>query len=363
MKTFLSTTIISILSINALSQSNGYYGFEETAELSTGWNFYANNYLSGPSAGKGNTGVASLSNGVSSIAINPATFNVEKRFAFCFQSNYKFNLTIDNPLLYPPDRYNNALPSAYFALGYKFAKNIQAGLFYSNPSSLKNIPGESGELTREFSIHTMGIPISLSFKDVNFGVSLEYSFYKSTISGLTQITNPDGTYVKANGFNFRFGFIYKPSGNFSIGVSALPGVSLNVNSTLPHISLEYYGLPQFPWKISAGMEYRITTVPLKFSFDYNFVKGPGIDYYSRDVNNINFGAEYTLSKKITLRSGFFTSNSPDYSNYYDQFFITAGCGIKLNNFNIDAAILHSHFPSDAITTGNTILQTSVAYSF
>jgi long-subunit fatty acid transport protein len=305
--------------------------------------------------------VASLSNGISSVAINPATFNVNKRFEFCLQSNYKFSLTIINGLFYPPDRYKNALPSAYFAFGYKFTHNIQAGLFYSNPSSLKNIFGELGELTREFSIHTIGIPLNLTLEGINFGVSLEYSFYKSTISGLTQITSPDGTYVKANGFNFRFGFIYKPTGNFSIGASAIPGVSLNVNSTLPHISDVYYGLPQYPWKISAGMEYRITAVPLKFSFDYNFAK---IDYYySKDVNNINFGAEYTLSKKITLRSGFFTLNSSDYSNYYDQFFITAGCGIKLNDFNIDAAILHSHFPSDAITTGNTIFQTSLTYGF
>jgi len=362
MKTFLSITVIFFLSANVPSIAQVYYGFDESTEIGSVWNFYGVNYLSGPAAGKGNTGSASLDAGISSVSINPATFTVNDKFAFCLQSNYKANLTIPNPLFYPPDRYQNALPSVSFTLGYKLVHNIQVGLFYSNPISLRNISGLSGELTRVITYQKAGIPVSYSNGNINLGLSLEYSFYNSTISGLTQSSNHGEVYAKAEHFNFRFGCIYKLSPVFSFGASIEPGVSLKVNSTLTHIADDNFSLPEYPWKIIAGMEVRFKNIPLKLSFDNNLTLfSNNVDNYTRNFDNINIGAEYSLNNKIALRAGFFTLHNGDILDTYDQNYVTFGCGFKLGNFNIDAAVLHSHLYN--LQLSNTILQTSIAYSF
>ncbi len=362
MKTFLSITCVLFFAFNSVSNSQVYYGFDESYELSPDWDYYANNYLSGPSAGKGNTGIAATSNGISSVSINPASFVIGNKFETCFQTDYKFPLTVPNALFYPPEKYLNALPSISIAAGFKPSNNFQVGLFYSNPSSLRYISGEAGELTTVMTIQTIGVPLCLSLKKVNLGLTMEYSFYNSTISGFLASEGQNEAYVKAEKINFRFGCIYKANDNFSIGAALTPPVSLDVKSTLPHIGLELPPPPYYPLKIGAGVEYRFTEIPLKLSFDYNFTEATHGDYaYSKDLNNVNFGAEFKLNGIIILRAGFFTLNSSDFYTAYDQNFITLGCGIKLRDFNVDAAILHSHILNG--TASNNIIQTSVAYGF
>ena len=123
--------IIFIISFPAAIYSQGEYtGFDEVYLLSPANDYYANNYLNGLASGKGNAGIASLSNGIGAIYLNPASRNIEKKFSINVQFSFKRSHSTDYG-----DELQPILPSGYAAACYKISKNLQTGFIYNNPTS------------------------------------------------------------------------------------------------------------------------------------------------------------------------------------------------------------------------------------
>ena len=351
MKTFLSIVIIFIASPNAYSQDGSTFIFDPENDV------YANNYLNGPAAGRGNTGVSSCAEGISGIFLNPASFNVNKKFDFSFQYNYKTNSSyVYNQYKDPIDTYKQKFPSISAAAGCKVNKYLEFGLFYNNPTAMYDDFGADYKLT--YTIQTIGIPMRFSYKGFHFGLSLEYSYYYSVAKGTYYYNYLNTFHANAEDFNVRLGMAYEtPDKVFSAGASIIPGTTLKPHSDIPGpVGDEYYGWPAYPFQIIVGFAIQLPKFPLKLLFEYKEAERTYV--FFRSVDDLKIGAEYRISKKIIVRSGAFTNQNT--GKFNGQIYLTAGCGVNISNLNIDAAIMDSHISNGPT---NTIFQTSIAYGF
>jgi long-subunit fatty acid transport protein len=369
MKTLLSIAFIPIIFFCNIQYLKAQYFSNRSAyDLGPNWDFYASNYLTGPSAGKGNTVIASLDNGVSGVSYNPATLNVKNKFEFCIQGNYKFKISPYPPNVLPQDKFEFKFPSISAAFGYKINPHIQIGLYYSNPYSMENILTTyyTGNTPYDFnnaldiSVHTLGIPFKIIYKNLHFGLSGEINYFEAK-----NIYLPSSHTLglsNAWSINFKMGLIYEIPKIFNFGFSLSPPQSLNLISQTyePNEIESANDAPDYPFKFSFGAEYQLPAIPVKISADFNL--GSYKRRYIDNTYDFNIGTEYKCSNDLVLRLGMFTLNTNDQEFVgFNQIFLTAGAGIKIKDFNINAAILDSHISAHFIK--NTIFQTSVAYGF
>lgn len=325
------------------------------------WYFYSNNHLDATSSGMGTAGVASVGS-LSSVYINPASMDIEGKYQVGIQYTYKTNQEW-LPQLGSSDLYlKQNLFSGSIGLGYRFNKHFQAGLMYSNPTSMAFNIGEI-IMTNEFGQeigrydaddryvnHSFSIPLVYSVEKLSLGLTVSYNMHRRKFNYDT-----DGTIGKFDKFNIQGGIIVQPVNELSIGVSFKPESNGEVeysSDRFPNIQSDNAVLPM---EFTAGLEYKLPNNMLRFAGDYSYVNGSVLDG-QKDQHQVRFGLEYLVNRNWKVRTGFFTSPDPrDLStNYlnpqdsYDQIFLTLGATLKLKNTSISIAVMDSHISSGVL---------------
>jgi long-subunit fatty acid transport protein len=383
MKTRLITALsfIMLISGNLFSQSYSTPPTDQT--INPFWDFYATNYLNGPSAGMGNTGVAS-DNSISGVSLNPASLNLQKdKSQLSVQFTYKTTQPWMENLGFGGLDLKPYFLSVSAAFAYRINKHWQTGLVYSNPASMyfseqiirtDEFGNEIGryDAYQKYAIHSITVPLVFSLEKFRFGINFNYSIYSNRenlpVGGAGgTITNTDfnGSFGK---FNAQFGILFLPINNFSIGVAVTPELRAEYSYNYPSFVSDQSVRAIFPWKLAAGMEYRIQKSGWRFDADYNYARTKALDGL-KDRNDVNIGAEYTVNQQYKVRAGFFTlfdfrKDSPfltDPAGFYDQYFVTVGGSMKLKHMQIDLSILDSHISQRTIK--NTYINAGISYNF
>ncbi len=369
-----SLSFIILLTGNLFSQSNSAPPTDQM--MNPFWDFYATNYLNGPSAGMGNTGVASENN-ISGVNINPASLNMQKnRYQFSVQYDYKST----QPWLTGLNVGNINLKQNYFsgsaAFGFRVNKYFQTGVVYSNPASLyldlgaiiqtNEFGAEIGRYDgyEKYAIQSFSVPLVFTIKKFSVGLNLNYSYFSNALS-LGTAGDAVGSFGKFNG---QFGVQFRPSERLSFGLAVTPELRAEFKYTLPAGGTDAGERSIYPWKLAAGVQYIIPESRLRFEADYNYARTKALDEL-KDRNDFNFGAEYMVNEKYSVRAGFFTLR--DYRNpnlqfgdpigNYDQYFVTIGGSMKLKKMQFDLSLLDSHISQGTIK--NTYVNAGISYNF
>jgi long-subunit fatty acid transport protein len=358
---FLFVLLLFCLVSENISAQPYYSGENVDWLINSSSEYYSNNNLSTISAGKGNTGIAGISD-ISSLYLNPASVNIKKKFQVFVSSIYKTKITL-NPN-YPDYYIKNVYPSVFLGGIYKINNNLQTGIIYQNNYSLKNVFKNvnglivglnqhvtDGENYNQFVTHSFVVPVIFDYKWLRAGVNLNLTYFRGDAKGVfTTEYNPEGYYGEAHSNLLRFlpqiGIVVNPVKMFSFGVSFTPGFTDSIKwhydkSFFPDRNL----LVEYPWRLGFGTELRLLKDRLKFSLDYNFNK-TSVSFYLKDKSNFNFGVEYQAEENIAIRGGFFTlydfrnltSNGVD---SYDQYFITLGGTYKYKGYSFSLALMDS----------------------
>jgi long-subunit fatty acid transport protein len=350
------------------------------------WDFYSFNYLSTQSSGKGFTGAAT-ENDLSGLLINPASVNIEKKFQVNAQYTYKSNQPWLTGLAFTDWYIKQQTFSGSIGFGYRIDKNFQIGFLYNNPAgyyldlgeiirtdSLGNEIGRY-ELYYNFNQHAFNLPFIYSAGSFKLGTSLSYTIYRSSTPGLISTPeNPEGYLYEddiigeTEILKAQFGFIFSSPFGFSIGSSVTSGGKSIVKYKFPSTGNEAYNDASFPWKVTAGAQYRVPKTSWTFSADYNFI-GTSVRNNLRDRHDVHFGIENNITKNWTLRAGFFTlfDYRSDDANWfdpvaeYDQYFVTFGGSYKSKNVTVNLSVLTSEFSSGMIK--NTIVNGGLTFDF
>lgn len=344
--------------------------------------FYSNNYLGGYSSGRGNAGIASES-GLSGVLLNPASLNLKKNS----ELNFQYTVKTIQPLDFLYSNSDIAMRQNWFFSGsagiaFKINKNINAGIMYSNPSSMLFYNGEvtqsngtSFDQYSRFHIHSIRAPISIQFKKFSLGVSFIYNIYVNVSHGLiTTLENPDGTDSDVTSsisrFNMQFGAIYRPFPSFSVGVTFTPGFKSTINTFYSPIPSNISFVARYPAKGGIGLSYEVPNTNIKLYADYNYINTKVIEGY-KDWHNFNIGADFNIKKNITLRGGFFTYLRPEENtdnvqfivspSTYNQVFLTAGATFRFKDSDLTLSLLDSHISGGKIA--NTYLNVSFSPQF
>ncbi|MDR3350147.1 MAG: hypothetical protein LBN98_00675 [Prevotellaceae bacterium] len=139
-----------------------------------------------------------------------------------------------------------------------------------------------------------------------------------SFNGETNILHETASFIDGRGFNARFGVLYKPLGNFMIGVAVQSPVfySLsvrtngNINATNELEEGKYDFTLRTPWRISLNASYEVNTLAI-FSFDYEVITNNLIslngDYQNMSpaaTNNIHALNDYLLSDSTNVAMNF-----------------------------------------------------------
>lgn len=344
--------------------------------------FYGYNYLNGPNAGRGNTGVAG-ENDISGALMNPAAYTLNKKYAFNLQYTYKTTNEVSYTYeMGPSFRYDlkHVAPALQGGFAMKLTKKLIAGILYSNPSSVKYVFKNAGafqsdyNMTESVNMHSVNIPIVYDFGRIQLGLNPNYTFAKGLITGVTTITEPDGygeVSTHYNRFNVQLGLRILPVKGVSIGVTFTPAYTAEVKSDDELVPSGYSIVTKSPMKISAGFEYACEKKTFRISADYNFSQTSKLNGY-KDKHDFNIGGEYSVNKRLALRAGFFTVfdvrnfedddvSFPGKAGDFTQYFVTCGVSYKLNNFDFSASLLDSHVSMGLIKL--TIINAGFTYGF
>lgn len=270
---FALTTLIFTLNIFAQEIVDEKFSPKE--------DYYKLNYLNGRNIGSGNTGVSGI-NDISSVNMNPATLDIEKKYQFNIQYTYKTiqNVKLNYPFGYISYKLEHVIPTVYFGFGYKISKNFQTGFIYSNPASMKQTYTEGIEtingktVYNRFVIHSFGIPAVYRLYNFSFGIIADVKLYTVEFNGVSTINDPTGDLTLKTdlwNFNMQFGIIHNPIKNLSIGITLTPGFQKEIKyEGIQHVTETEKYYSKYPLKIGAGIQYSFLKDKLKLSADYNF---------------------------------------------------------------------------------------------
>ena len=321
MKQKIVFSLFLVLSFNFLISFNlsAQYSY---SIINTDGEYYSTNILSSVSAGKGNTGAASLGD-AASIYLNPAALNVSNGYQVSAGYNLKSETIKEN--------YSQNIFSFSIAGAYRINKYLQTGFAYQNDYSytyeINYYLYDSYNSNYSFDNHSFRVPVVYQNKWLRLGANINFSYYN--------ISEPDYT---ANLWQIipEFGTIITPLEQFSIGFCFTPGfktkLNLKVNSNYNYyINNNYFA--DYPDRIKIGFEIRTNDNKSKFTFDYHYANISNFSY-NHDLQNINLGFEYIIDKNWTIRSGFFSLQKYEHDNIY---FLTLGTSFKLNNYSFNLA--------------------------
>lgn len=344
--------------------------------------FYGSNYLNGPNAGRGNTGVAG-ENDLSGALMNPAAFTLNKKYSFNLQYTYKTTNEVSYTYeMGPSFRYDlkHVAPALQGGFGMKLMKNLNAGIVYSNSSSLKFLfkdfgaPETNVETSESVVIHSVNIPIVYNFGQISLGVDPNFCYTNAVYKGVSTISQPDGSGEAASHysrFNVQIGLKVAPGNGLSFGLTFTPSYTAEVKSEDQLFPTSSKVVTTSPFRVSAGFEFTGAKQKFRLSADYNFQQTSVLRGY-KDKHDFNIGGEYSLNKSTTLRAGFFTifdirdfdnktTSFPGKAGDFTQYFLTCGVSYKVNNFDISASILDSHVSMGLVKL--TVINAGFTYGF
>ena len=378
-KPALFILILVFLKTNSFSQFQGY-----DVHINYFWDFYSNNRLSTVNAGKGYTGIAS-NNDIGGSIINPASLDLKSKFEVHGEYVIKNNVPWLTALI-PSQMYLKELhPGGLISAGYKINESFQTGLifYYANSHTLDlgtiimtdEFGNQLGTYTASYntSKSSLSAPLVFNYKNkFKAGINLIFSMFNASAkySDLTGIAANNSILDGKSNFNLftgQIGFIYSPVSSLSLGLT----ISIPAEHT---IVWQYGTLPQEtfpqlytePMKIGVGAEYRFKNTPLKLAFEYNYVNSSQMSWL-RDRHDVNFGAEYELNRKITIRGGFFTVRDFRFGEYidpygeYNEYFLTAGGSFKLGIITASVSLMDSHISTGLIK--QTLLNGGITMDF
>lgn len=352
MKTLLALITFIFLPVNLLSQYYDPY-------INPYWNFYSDNNLDAVSSGKGRTGVGSVGD-ISSTVLNPAAFEIEKKYQVSLNYTYKTkqawltSLGIDNLYLK-----QNAF-SGSAGIGYKINKNFNAGIIYSNPSSY-DLNSEFIIMTNEFgeeigrfesldgyNSHNFSVPLTYKYKNFRFGLALNYTLHRRYFYIPEEII-----VIKFDRFNADAGILFEIFNRLNFGLKFRPevnGKAKYYSDINPLMNEEIDVI--LPMQFGAGLSYTIPNNKLSFAMDYKFINGAKLKGQV-DQHWFNFGMQYPLNKYWTIRGGLFNTPDPrdlntNYGNKeesFNQLFLTAGASVKKDNVTFSLAVMDSRISS------------------
>jgi long-subunit fatty acid transport protein len=351
-----------IFALTALIFSLNVYSQRNDPLINPYWNFFSDNHLDAVSSGKGRTGIGEVGD-ISSTVMNPAAFEIEKKYQVNVQYTYKTN----QPWLQGLGISDLYLKQNVFAgiagFGYKLNKHLNAGLVYSNPYSMDINVGEiirTNEFGQEigryeayekYSSHNLSIPISYKFKKFRIGITLNYTLHRRYFN-----FEYEKFVVKFDRFNADAGILVDISEHLTFGLKFRPEAKGQAKYYSDSISqIDEYTDVLLPMQIGTGVSYTIPMNKLNFAADYTFIQGSKIEGLS-DQHWFNFGIQYPLNKYWTIRGGFFNAPEPrdfktSYINpeeSYSQFFLTAGASVKSDIAVFSLAIMDSHISSSTL---------------
>jgi long-subunit fatty acid transport protein len=354
--------------------------------INISWDFYSNNRLSTVDAGKGYSGIASESD-ISGVVLNPANLSIKNKFQvhgeYVIKSDIQWGTSFGLNQVYLKPFH----PSFSAGCAYKFNNFLQAGLLWNTTNSKKLDFGEI-ILTNEFgqeigrqdmvqsmSINSLMLPVAFNYKNIfKAGVNLIMLYYHGNVNYVTTVNNPDNfqdANVDVINFNAQLGFTVMPFKDLSVGGTFTPQVKqfftwkFADGSSFSNQISNY-----FPMRIGIGAEYRFRKFPLRVSFDYNY-SNYSKQYGLKDRNDFNFGAEYDLLKRLTIRTGFFTLKDYrqneqgiyyiDPIGKYDEYFLTAGFTYRFKKLSASLSLMDSHISPG--TVKQTLLNGGITMDF
>lgn len=352
MRSLIFALTVLIFTSNIFSQTNDVL-------INPYWYFYSDNHLDAVSSGKGRTGIGSVGD-ISSTVMNPAAFEIEKKYQVNVQYTYRTNQPWLQGLGISDLYLKQNVFSGIAGVGYKLNKNLNAGLVYSNPYSMDINVGEiirTNEFGQEigryeayekYSSHNLSIPISYKFKKFRIGITLNYTLHRRYFN-----FEYEKFVIKFDRFNADAGVLVDITEGLTFGLKFRPeakGQAKYYSDINPQID-EYTDV-LLPMQIGTGISYTIQKNNLTFAADYTFIQGSKIEGQS-DQHRFNFGIQYPLNKYWTIRGGFFNTPEPrdlnsNYGNLqesYSQLFLTAGASVKSDIAVFTLAVMDSHISS------------------
>jgi hypothetical protein len=337
------------------------------------WSFYSPNYSDVTSSGRGNTGIGSIGNTVSSSYLNPASLNIPGKYQANIQYIYKSNQEW-LPTLTSGMHLKQNVFSGFAGFGMKISKEFQGAVTYSNPHSFTldigtifitdefgNIIG-SYEAEEKLVVHSLSAPMVYDFGMIRIGLSLNYNFYRRTAN----FSNDDFT-GKFDRFNIQGGIIVQPAKDFTLGLTFSPEATGQVEGGFD--TLVEYTKAHIPLKVGGGAEYNFKKSGLKISADVTYTKN-SVRKGLKDQLSFNGGIEYDVNKNFTLRAGGFNIQDPrdfETANYinenesYSQVFLTFGGTYRTKKAEFSLALMDSHVSSGVIKL--LLINAGAAFNF
>ena len=380
-KTYLNLIFLLVIlfPLNLFAQQDGPLEEPTDYTINPYWEFYSDNRLSTISGGKGYTGVASLGD-ISSVSLNPASLNVDKKFntnlSYSYKSSFNYLPNVSNDI-----HLKIFIPSLSVGGGYRINENFQVGFAYQNNYSYRLVVdmlymdefgNEIGrdELYYKLATHSLLVPFVFNYEWLRLGANLNLTYLRGDID-LGENTFFPGVPYKAKGelwgFIPQIGFIISPNEYFSLGASYTFGFSDNFEWVYEN------GTPQtsyceIPARLTVGTEGHLLENKLKLSLEYHYANTYVIDYL-KDKNNIHAGAEYSIDDSWIVRGGFFTlfdfrdlDDSWANTSTLDQFFITVGGTYKYKGLAFNLALLSSTLTSSS-DVKHSIINAGIGYDF
>lgn len=384
MKSIVILTLILFYSVIVYCQPSA----QPDLNINVFWDFYSNNRMATINAGKGYTGIAGK-NDISGIVLNPASLSVDKKFQihgeYVYKSDVPWGRTF-NPG-FGEMNLTATHPSFMLSGAYKITDYLQTGLLWNTANSRRLDMGEfiftnefGQEISRvdayqNMSISTLMLPVVYNYKNkIKAGINFIGLYYHGYLNYITTLKNPgvaQDAKVDVLNFNVQIGFVYSPFKNLSVGGTFTPQVKqLFKWCASDGTTFTNFASNIFPMKLGIGAEYGFSKVPLRVSFDYNYINTSKQDGL-KDRNDINIGVEYDFLKQLTIRTGFFTLKDYrqneanlfyiDPIGKYDEYFLTVGFTYKVKKFSASLALMDSHISTGLIQ--QTLLNGGITMDF
>jgi long-subunit fatty acid transport protein len=362
MKKYIIISLLFLFAFNVRAQLSGN-SYDLT--MSPYRDFYSLNYQSVENAGKGYTGIASTGD-IMSSALNPAAFNIEKKYQAYLEYDFKSSMNW-LPSLSTNLKLRESHPLFAAGLGYKINKNFQTGIILRCE---RNYMFDLGEIivTNEFgtflgrynafetfTTQTLSVPASYAYKDFKFGVNLNLVLLHGRRNyGFDE--NNRSRDAKNDKIRFipDFGIKYNPFKDLSFGLAFTPGIEQQLEWQFSDASQIETTITYFPWKIGAGFEARLLESKLMLSGEYRYERTSVYenayqsDLLFYDRHNVYIGAEYSVDDKFTVRGGIFTLF--DIRRSHNEFILdndlaqingTIGAGYKFGNVRCNFAFINA----------------------
>lgn len=215
-----------------------------------------------------------------------------------------------------------------YATGYKENGIIGAYIGYTNYGSFDR-SNSNGDKTGDFGANDLALGVAYSNQiDTNFyyGAGLKYIY-----AGIDD--------AAASALGLDLGLFYRaPDGRTTLGVSLL-----NAGFQLSKMNGVSESLPV---DLKLGASYKVKNLPLVVAISFNHLADDTEAFFDK-FKNVSIGGEFTAGKYIRLRLGYDNQirNLTDSKIETGLTGITAGLGIRTNDFNFDYG--YSNYGSSA----------------